>query len=267
VTFGETRSDSAGGRPALVAAWTDGRYAHAHRAGHTASTKLEQDEADRRRLLGVRLRSATPFWVPTSLDCDTPSPFPGESLNRDTHAYGGRVGGSTTDRCLAATAREPVPDSGRRRPQAADAAAGSWRSADHGAQRHLTVAPAGNWPGFLAGQSVRCAVEAGRNLAGWPYSPASSQHSADGRIEFTVTRRGLVSEYLTTSSRKGMTMLLGPADGEFCCCAPAEPGAISAGSGITRDVHAAHAAGRGHDGTDLPALLPRRAGPALPRGA
>ncbi|RJQ73699.1 hypothetical protein D5S17_24020 [Pseudonocardiaceae bacterium YIM PH 21723] len=97
----------------------------------------------------------------------------------------------------------------------------------------LTVQPASGWGGFLAGQSLRFAVPVDGTWHLLRTFPASSQHTA--QLEFTVTRRGPVSEYLITQGRRGLPLLVGPAAGTFVLPLPRPQRLllVSAGRGIT----------------------------------
>ena len=91
--------------------------------------------------------------------------------------------------------------------------------------------------GFQAGQFVQITVDIDGVRRTRCYSPACSQHRADGRIEMTIKAHpeGLVSQYLHAHAAPGLVVGLSQADGTFLL--PDErPGKvllISGGSGIT----------------------------------
>jgi stearoyl-CoA 9-desaturase NADPH oxidoreductase len=99
----------------------------------------------------------------------------------------------------------------------------------------LTLRPNRQWQGFSAGQYVRVTVDIDGVRRTRCYSPACSQHRADGRIELTVKSHGLVSGYLYTWARPGLVVGLSQADGTFTLPAvrPSRVLLISGGSGIT----------------------------------
>ena len=101
----------------------------------------------------------------------------------------------------------------------------------------LTLRPNRRWPGFAAGQYVQVAfaIDGVRHVR--CYSPCSSQHRPDGRIELTVRahEHGRASRYLARQARPGLVVGLSPADGTFRLPEPRPERIvlISAGSGIT----------------------------------
>jgi stearoyl-CoA 9-desaturase NADPH oxidoreductase len=101
----------------------------------------------------------------------------------------------------------------------------------------LTLRPTRQWRGFRAGQFVQLTVEIDGVNRTRCYSPACSQHRADGRIELTVKahRDGLVSQHLYQQAHPGLVVGLAPADGTFVLpeTRPASVLLISGGSGIT----------------------------------
>jgi stearoyl-CoA 9-desaturase NADPH oxidoreductase len=101
----------------------------------------------------------------------------------------------------------------------------------------LTLRPTRRWRGFRAGQYVQVAVEIDGVRRTRCYSPSSSQHRADGRIELTVKAHadGLVSRHLVERARPGLVVGLAPAEGAFTLpeTRPDRVLLISGGSGIT----------------------------------
>jgi stearoyl-CoA 9-desaturase NADPH oxidoreductase len=101
----------------------------------------------------------------------------------------------------------------------------------------MTLRPNAAWAGFTAGQFVRIGVEIDGVRRTRTYSPASSQHCADGTLELTVTVHpdGLVSRHLHHHLQPGAVLHLAEAQGEFVLPAPRPPrlALISGGSGIT----------------------------------
>src|SRR5438094_8020734 len=101
----------------------------------------------------------------------------------------------------------------------------------------LTLRPNNSWLGFRAGQFVRLTVEIDGGQRMRCYSPACSQHRADGQFELTVKAHshGLVSQHLKTQARPGMVVGLSQADGDFTLPdeRPERVLLISGGSGIT----------------------------------
>jgi ferredoxin-NADP reductase len=101
----------------------------------------------------------------------------------------------------------------------------------------LTLRPNENWRGLRAGQFVGLSVEIDGVRETRPYSPAGSQHAADGELELTVSTHpdGKVSRYLRDHSRPGMIVGLTQADGDFVLPDPRPERVllISGGSGIT----------------------------------
>jgi stearoyl-CoA 9-desaturase NADPH oxidoreductase len=101
----------------------------------------------------------------------------------------------------------------------------------------LTLRPNGSWQGMRAGQFVNVSVEVGGVRQTRPYSPAGSEHAADGTLELTVSTHpeGRVSGYLRERARVGMIVGLSAAQGEFVLPAqrPQRVLLISGGSGVT----------------------------------
>jgi ferredoxin-NADP reductase len=101
----------------------------------------------------------------------------------------------------------------------------------------LTLRPTRQWRGFEAGQFVQVAVDIDGVRRTRCYSPSSSQHRADGRIELTVKAHddGLVSRFLYAKARPGLVVGLTQADGTFRLptLRPERVLFISGGSGIT----------------------------------
>lgn len=101
---------------------------------------------------------------------------------------------------------------------------------------HLTLRPNGAFDGFEPGQFVNLSVEIDGVRRSRCYSPTSSAHSG-GTVELTVKTHadGLVSSWLASEARAGMTVGLSAADGDFHLPAnrPAHLLLISGGSGIT----------------------------------
>jgi ferredoxin-NADP reductase len=101
----------------------------------------------------------------------------------------------------------------------------------------VTVRPNDAWGGFRAGQFVRVGVEIDGVRRTRTYSPASSQHRADGLLELTVTAHphGLVSRHLCARLAPGTILHLGAADGDFVLPAerPERLLLVSGGSGVT----------------------------------
>lgn len=100
----------------------------------------------------------------------------------------------------------------------------------------VELRPGRNWAGFRAGQRVGVTVD----INGVPrtrcYSPVSSQHRADGRLELLIqAHRGtLVSQHLYRHAEPGVVVGLAPAEGEFTLPDPCAGGVllISEGTGI-----------------------------------
>ncbi len=109
----------------------------------------------------------------------------------------------------------------------------------HQTPRSVTLAlhPNENWRGLHAGQFVGVSVEIDGVRETRPYSPAGSQHAADGALELTVSTHpeGRVSRYLRARARPGMIVGLTPAEGDFVLGDPRPERVllISGGSGIT----------------------------------
>jgi ferredoxin-NADP reductase len=101
----------------------------------------------------------------------------------------------------------------------------------------LTVRPNAAWEGFRAGQFVRVGVEINGVRHTRTYSPASSEHRADGCFELTVTAHpeGLVSQHLRAGATPGTILHLGAAQGEFVLpdARPDRLVLVSGGSGVT----------------------------------
>ena len=81
----------------------------------------------------------------------------------------------------------------------------------------LTLRPNANWRGMSAGQFVNLSVEIDGVRETRPYSPAGSEHAADGTLELTVSTHpdGRVSRHLRDHARPGMIVGLSEAQGEF----------------------------------------------------
>ncbi len=105
--------------------------------------------------------------------------------------------------------------------------------------RSVTVAlrPNAAFTGFRAGQFLRVGVDIDGIRRTRTYSPASSEHRADGGLELTVTAHpgGLVSPHLQRALQPGQTLHLGPAAGHFVLPEPRPERLllIGGGSGIT----------------------------------
>jgi ferredoxin-NADP reductase len=101
----------------------------------------------------------------------------------------------------------------------------------------LMLRPTRQWRGFRAGQFVQVTVEIDGVRHTRCYSPACSQHRADGLIELTVKAHpdGLVSRFLHANAVPGLVVGLSQADGTFCLPdrRPERVLLISGGSGIT----------------------------------
>jgi ferredoxin-NADP reductase len=101
----------------------------------------------------------------------------------------------------------------------------------------ITLRPNAAWTGFSAGQFVRVGVEIDGVRRTRTYSPASSEHRADGTFELTVTLHpeGLVSGHLQRHLRPGTVLHLAEAQGDFVLPTPRPErvALISGGSGIT----------------------------------
>ncbi len=101
----------------------------------------------------------------------------------------------------------------------------------------LALRPNENWRGLHAGQFVGLSVEIDGVRETRPYSPAGSQHAADGVLELTVSTHpeGRVSRYLRDHAQPGMIVGLTRAQGEFMLphSRPKRILLISGGSGIT----------------------------------
>jgi len=101
----------------------------------------------------------------------------------------------------------------------------------------LTLRPNRAFTGFQAGQHINLRVEIDGRRVTRCYSPASSQHRADGLIELTVGHHdgGLVSTFLRDHARPGLVVGLDGVGGDFVLPAqrPARIVLVSGGSGIT----------------------------------
>ncbi len=101
----------------------------------------------------------------------------------------------------------------------------------------VTLRPNAAWRGFQAGQFVRVGTEIDGVRRTRTYSPACSQHRADGCLELTVTTHldGLVSNHLQHRLRPGAILHLGAPQGDFVLPQPRPErlALISGGSGIT----------------------------------
>lgn len=110
---------------------------------------------------------------------------------------------------------------------------------DHQTDRSatLTLSPNRAWQGFRAGQFVRVGVEIDGVRRTRTFSPASSEHRSDGRLELTATLRdgGIVSDHLRHATRPGAILHLSQAEGDFVLPEPRPERLvlISGGSGIT----------------------------------
>ena len=101
----------------------------------------------------------------------------------------------------------------------------------------LTLRPTRQWRGFQAGQFVQLSVDVDGVRRTRCFSPACSQHRADGRIELTVKAHadGVVSQYLYRHAAPGLVVGLSQADGTFRMptARPERVLFVSGGSGIT----------------------------------
>jgi len=101
----------------------------------------------------------------------------------------------------------------------------------------LTLRPTRQWRGFRAGQFVQVHVVIDGVRRTRCYSPACSQHRADGSVELTIKAHpeGLVSQYLHREARPGLVVGLSQADGVFTLPSPRPDRVllVSGGSGIT----------------------------------
>ncbi len=101
----------------------------------------------------------------------------------------------------------------------------------------MTLRPNAAWRGFTAGQFVRLGADIDGIRRTRTYSPACSEHRADGLLELTVTARpdGLVSRHLLRRLRPDDVVHLGEAAGTFVLPTPRPQRLvlISGGSGIT----------------------------------
>jgi ferredoxin-NADP reductase len=94
--------------------------------------------------------------------------------------------------------------------------------------------PGRNWAGFRAGQRVGLTVD----INGVPrtscYSPVSSQHRADGRIELLIqAHHGTrVSQHLYRHAEPGAVVGLAPAEGGFTLPDPCAGGVLLISEGI-----------------------------------
>ena len=101
----------------------------------------------------------------------------------------------------------------------------------------LTLRPTRQWRGFRAGQYVQIAIDIDGVRRTRCYSPAGSEHRADGCLEITVKAHdgGLVSQHLYAHAAPGLVLGLSAAQGSFHL-PESRPGKIllvSGGSGIT----------------------------------
>jgi ferredoxin-NADP reductase len=117
----------------------------------------------------------------------------------------------------------------------------------------LTLRPNAAWSGFRAGQFVRVGAEIAGVRRTRTYSPASSEHRSDGRLELTVTvhPEGLVSRHLRCTVRPGTILHLGAASGSFVLpeVRPERLLLISGGSGATPVISMLRTlCDEGHDG-------------------
>ncbi|MGO8906749.1 MAG: FAD-binding oxidoreductase, partial [Solirubrobacteraceae bacterium] len=101
----------------------------------------------------------------------------------------------------------------------------------------LTLRPNKNWRGLHAGLHAGVSVEIDGVRLTRPYSPAGSQHAANGALELTVSTHpeGRVSRHLRDHARPGMIVGLTQAQGDFVLPDPRPQRVllISGGSGIT----------------------------------
>jgi ferredoxin-NADP reductase len=101
----------------------------------------------------------------------------------------------------------------------------------------LTLRPTRQWRGFTAGQFVQIEVDIDGVRRTRCYSPCSSQHRSDGRIELTIRAqdRGVVSQWLAHNAHAGLVVGLSQADGTFRLPTPRPDNVllVSGGSGIT----------------------------------
>jgi ferredoxin-NADP reductase len=101
----------------------------------------------------------------------------------------------------------------------------------------LTIRPSRAWRGFTAGQYVRVSVDIDGIRRTRCYSPANSQHRADGLLELTIKAdpQGLVSRHLHRTAARGTVLGLSQPDGGFSLPQrrPDRVLLISGGSGIT----------------------------------
>ncbi|MGH2604322.1 MAG: FAD-binding oxidoreductase, partial [Dehalococcoidia bacterium] len=81
----------------------------------------------------------------------------------------------------------------------------------------LTLKPNGNWRGFRAGQHVRLGVEIEGVRRTRCFSPVSSAHRRDSRIELTakVNPDGEVTRHLKRHAAPGQIVTLSQAEGSF----------------------------------------------------
>jgi ferredoxin-NADP reductase len=101
----------------------------------------------------------------------------------------------------------------------------------------LTLRPNRRWRGFQAGQYVEVSLDIDGVRQVRHYSPSSSQHRHDGRVEITVKTHahGRVSRWLGTHARRGLVVGLSDGRGEFLLPTPRPDRLllVSGGSGIT----------------------------------
>ena len=101
----------------------------------------------------------------------------------------------------------------------------------------LTLRPTRQWRGFHAGQYVQVSVDIDGVRRTRCFSPASSQHRTDGRLELTVKAHadGVVSQYLYRHAEPGLVVGLSQANGTFRMPTerPERVLFVSGGSGVT----------------------------------
>jgi ferredoxin-NADP reductase len=101
----------------------------------------------------------------------------------------------------------------------------------------LTLRPNRRWRGFQAGQYLEVSVDVDGVRQVRHYSPSSSEHRQDGRVEITIKthEHGRVSRWLATHAGRGLVVGLSDGRGEFLLPTPRAGRLllISGGSGIT----------------------------------